>query len=182
VVKERTGGAPVGDGRPEAAVWFSYKTKDGRWLTIFPVGTPQLNELRGIVKDPALDDPKFNGPAGLVTHGAAFYEIVSRWTEARNFDEVWAALGTTTVPAGPINDIPNLLNDPHVKFRESAVTVTNAQGKPMTLPTVIPRLSPQPGEIRWTGEALGASNQDVYGGLLGMSDAEIADLKARGII
>ena len=39
-----------------------------------------------------------------------------------------------------------------------------------------------PGEIRWCGPDLGSSNRDVLGGELGYSDAQLADLAARGVI
>ena len=52
----------------------------------------------------------------------------------------------------------------------------------MTIPGVIPKLSKTPGRIKSLGQGLGASNADVYGKLLGLGEAEIADLKARGII
>jgi len=47
---------------------------------------------------------------------------------------------------------------------------------------IFPKMSETQGEIRWTGPALGEHNDDVYRGLLGMSDAEVEALKAVGAI
>ena len=47
---------------------------------------------------------------------------------------------------------------------------------------MIPKLSKTPGRIKSLGKGLGASNADIYGKLLGLSEAELADLKVRGII
>jgi crotonobetainyl-CoA:carnitine CoA-transferase CaiB-like acyl-CoA transferase len=49
----------------------------------------------------------------------------------------------------------------------------------MTAPT--PRLSATPGEVRWTGPALGAHNRDVYGAL-GIDDAELEQLTRDGVV
>ncbi|MBQ3760114.1 MAG: hypothetical protein II876_11755 [Synergistaceae bacterium] len=36
--------------------------------------------------------------------------------------------------------------------------------------------------IKWPGQKLGASNDAIYKGLLGMSDSEIAELKEKKVI
>jgi len=50
------------------------------------------------------------------------------------------------------------------------------------MPGVIPKLSRTPGEIRFPGATLGEHNAAVYGGLLGLSEAEQGELLATGII
>jgi crotonobetainyl-CoA:carnitine CoA-transferase CaiB-like acyl-CoA transferase len=47
---------------------------------------------------------------------------------------------------------------------------------------VVPRLTETPGEVRWTGPALGQHNDEVYGGLLGIGDKERRKLLERGIV
>ena len=47
---------------------------------------------------------------------------------------------------------------------------------------VIPLLSETPGEIRHPGPALGADNDAIYRDELGLSDEELQELRAEGII
>jgi formyl-CoA transferase len=47
---------------------------------------------------------------------------------------------------------------------------------------VVPKLSVTAGAIRWAGPALGAHTGEVLGGLLGLAEADIEDLRARGIV
>ena len=47
---------------------------------------------------------------------------------------------------------------------------------------VLARLSLTPGEIRWTGPALGAHNDEIYRGRLGLSPEQIANLSDQGVI
>jgi crotonobetainyl-CoA:carnitine CoA-transferase CaiB-like acyl-CoA transferase len=43
---------------------------------------------------------------------------------------------------------------------------------------VVPRLSGTPGNFDWLGERLGAQNDEIFGGLLDLSAAEIRALRA----
>ena len=52
----------------------------------------------------------------------------------------------------------------------------------MAVPCVVPRLSATPGEARSAGPAAGAHNAEVYGGWLGLSDAEQDALRRSGAI
>jgi crotonobetainyl-CoA:carnitine CoA-transferase CaiB-like acyl-CoA transferase len=47
---------------------------------------------------------------------------------------------------------------------------------------VVPRFLGTPGEVRHSGRALGADNVEVYTGLLGLSQTELDDLIAQGVI
>jgi crotonobetainyl-CoA:carnitine CoA-transferase CaiB-like acyl-CoA transferase len=50
------------------------------------------------------------------------------------------------------------------------------------MPAVLPRFSRTPGGVRFVGPPLGAHNSEVYGGLLGLNEAEQSQLRADGII
>jgi len=182
LLRERAGGTPRRDGREEMTIWYSYRTRDGRYLCISPVTLGQVADLRKVIQDPALMDPCFETLKGRTQNAAALYDIISRWVEARDFDEVWATLRDTSVPIGPVNAIPDIVADPHIAARGSLVTMANAEGEAIVMPAATPRIGGQNSLPRWTGEPLGASNRLVYSGLLGLSDDEIEGLSARGVI
>jgi formyl-CoA transferase len=183
LIRERIGGMPVTNGKSrETPIFFSYRTRDGRWISLAPVSTPQVLELRALIDDPQFNDPKFATSPGAMNNGPEFYEIVSRWVGARDFAEVWRLLGTTTVPCGAINNAKDLFEDPHIQARGAIVTTENAKGETVAMPAPVPRFGPEPAPVRWAGELLGASNHDVYAGLLGLSESDIEGLHARGVI
>jgi crotonobetainyl-CoA:carnitine CoA-transferase CaiB-like acyl-CoA transferase len=47
---------------------------------------------------------------------------------------------------------------------------------------VVPRFVETPGEVRHSGRALGADNDDVYLNMLGLSRTELEQLKSEGIV
>jgi crotonobetainyl-CoA:carnitine CoA-transferase CaiB-like acyl-CoA transferase len=180
-VRARVGGEPVAAGVEESPLAYAYRTRDGRWLSIYPVTDQQLSQLRRLVGDPELEDARFEGTAGRSRHAADWYRIIASWVGAHDFDSLWDLLGRTDVPASRVNSVPELVGDPHVRARGSVVSVPNADGSPVLMPAVIPRLD-EGATIRWAGQPLGASNEAVYCGLLGLSPGDLADLAANGII
>jgi crotonobetainyl-CoA:carnitine CoA-transferase CaiB-like acyl-CoA transferase len=74
------------------------------------------------------------------------------------------------------------MEDPHFKARRTFVELSDPELGTVTMNAPTPRLSETPGVIRWAGPALGSHNREVYAGELGLSDQEIAKLKADGIV
>ncbi len=85
------------------------------------------------------------------------------------------------VPSGPIYSVADMFADEHYRARGLFETV-ESNGKPLTVPAMVPKLSDTPGATRWPGPRLGAHNQEILGDLLGYSEAEIAALRDAGAI
>lgn len=175
------GGMPV-DQNPEPPVTYTYQTRDGRWLSLGPFMPAQLEQLRKLVNEPALNDPCFDDNHGRSQNANHWYQIINAWVGAHNFDELWQLLGRTEIPASPVNQIPDLIDEPHIKARNSIISIKNSEGQTLSMPEVTPKLKNQPGKVKWSGETLGASNTHVYSGLLGLSREDIEQLKQQGII
>ena len=86
------------------------------------------------------------------------------------------------MPTGPIYSVAEILNDPHYQARGMFEEVEINDHETVKLPTFIPKLSRTPGGTNWIGPALGAHNEEVYSGLLGLCPDEIAKLHEEGII
>lgn len=52
----------------------------------------------------------------------------------------------------------------------------------VVMPGVIPKLSETPGRIKWAGPDIGAHNDEIYMGLLGLSREELDRLTQAGVI
>ncbi len=106
--------------------------------------------------------------------------MISAWTRERSGEEVIELLDRAGVPTGKVFTAQDMVEDPHYAAREDVVTVEDPEIGAFPMQNVIPRLSETPGEVRWTGPALGQHNEEVYGGLLKLDD-ERAGLRERGI-
>lgn len=77
--------------------------------------------------------------------------------------------------------------DPHYRargmFEDVPVPPDCNGGRPtLSVPAIPPRLARTPGRTAWAGPAVGAHNAEVWGGLVGLGAAELADLAADQII
>jgi succinyl-CoA--D-citramalate CoA-transferase len=181
-VRARVGGTPTGPGHTEPPYFYAYKTKDERWMSVVTITPGQIQELRSLVSDPRLHDEKFDTLTSAMAHASEFYDIVSTWIGSHDFVDLWEILKETTIAASPINTARDILEDPHVKARGSLVKVKTADGEVIAMPAATPRLNDEPEHVRWVGEELGASSDQVYAEVVGLSESEIADFRARGVI
>jgi crotonobetainyl-CoA:carnitine CoA-transferase CaiB-like acyl-CoA transferase len=72
--------------------------------------------------------------------------------------------------------------DPHVAARGDIETVDDPTIGAVRMQGVYPRFSRTPGAIRGGAPKLGADNEAVYKGLLGLTDAELDGLRREGVI
>jgi len=108
--------------------------------------------------------------------------IIQGWTGARSKAEVVKTLSTGGVPAAPVNNVAEMVADPQVQAREMFVELEHpTYGRVKTTGTPL-KLSETPGRVRWLAPNPGEHNKDVFGGILGYSDADLARWQAEGVI
>jgi crotonobetainyl-CoA:carnitine CoA-transferase CaiB-like acyl-CoA transferase len=76
----------------------------------------------------------------------------------------------------------DIARDPQFAHRGALIDVADDEMGALTMVRPTPVLSETPGEVRHAGPPVGANNGEIYQGLLGMSDAELASLQEEGII
>jgi crotonobetainyl-CoA:carnitine CoA-transferase CaiB-like acyl-CoA transferase len=158
-----------------------YRTRDGGWIAVSG-STPKMAErfLCAYGLEAMLSDPRFATNEARVTHGleldAAICRAISERTLAENLDIIDAHKLT----AGPVYTVAEIEQDPHWRARQLTLDVPD-NGHPIRMHNIVPRLSATPGEIRWSGGALGQDNDAVYHEL-GVSCDELTQLAAAGVI
>ena len=87
------------------------------------------------------------------------------------------------IVCGPVYTIADIFEDAQFQAREMLVEMQDLELGTVVMPGVVPKLSETPCEGSWTGSwQLGHHNRDVYGGLLGLAEAELLALAEEGAI
>ncbi|GIX15917.1 MAG: succinyl-CoA--D-citramalate CoA-transferase [Rhodothalassiaceae bacterium] len=176
-IRERTGSI-----LPKVAPSNVYPSKDGDLLIAANQDTVFRRLCEAMGRPELADDPRYATHTARGEHQAELDELIAAWTREHTSAELMDLLVRHGVPAGKIYKAPDMLADPHFKAREAIVKVEHPEFRNLWMQNVFPKLSDTPGRIRWPGPPLGAHNEEVYGGVLGLDDEEIARLRAEGII
>jgi len=159
-----------------------YRTRDGRWASI-AASTQSifLRLCKALQLDALPSDPRFADNPARVANRDAIDAQVSAAIGALTLDELRVRLEAHEVGFSPIHDIADVFADPQMQAREAIVPVPDAELGEVRMQSVVPRFSRTPARVRVAGPALGQHNEEVWHGL-GLTDAQIAGLRARGII
>jgi crotonobetainyl-CoA:carnitine CoA-transferase CaiB-like acyl-CoA transferase len=173
----------VGNLLPASAPRNAYATADGRWVAISSASPNiALRVFRAIDRPDLADDPAYADPLQRQAHAVELDAMVAGWIGQRDLDEVMAVFERAEVAAAPIYDAAQLLADEHLVARRSFIAVDDPDLGTMTVQAPVVRLTGTPGRVEHLGRGLGADNDDVYGGLLGVGPERLAALRAAGTI
>lgn len=173
--------ARYGNAHPSIVPYQTFEAADGPF-TLAVGNDRQFAALCALIGQPSLkDDPRFStNPARVVHRGALIPLLQAAFgtRPAAAWVEDLLALG---IPAGPINDIPTVLGDPHVQARGLIHTVEMA-GEMLKMIGPPVQFSATPPSVTLPPPTLGEHTDVLLRELLGMSEAEIAMLRASGAI
>jgi succinyl-CoA:(S)-malate CoA-transferase subunit A/succinyl-CoA:(S)-malate CoA-transferase subunit B len=172
-----------GAGTLNACPHGHFPTADGKWVAIACTTDKMFGRLADAMGRPDLAAADAYG--AQQRRLAARTDIdaaVGRWTRSLPRDAVMERCLALEVPAGPINTIADIFADPQVRARGNLQAVEVPGLGEIVVPAVLPAMSATPGAITGLGPPLGNANDEVYGDLLGLSEAERAGLRAAGVI
>jgi crotonobetainyl-CoA:carnitine CoA-transferase CaiB-like acyl-CoA transferase len=160
------------------------KCKDG-WVTTGAARAGMWERMLKVMGyDDLSGDPEYAAPMFATDKAEIRMELLHLWCEERTVQEVEDAMVAADIPFGPVKSIPEVLADKHLWEREVMVEaeIHDPPGKKMLVPgpTII-KYSKTPttaGPIPRYGE----HNQEIYSGLLGLDEAQLAVLVEEGII
>lgn len=159
-----------------------YRTKDGRYVAVSG-STPKMAErfLLAYQLDHLLQDERFGTNEARVRNSLALDAHIASAIASRTLDENLRLITENALTAIAVQTVADIEQDAHWRSRELLVDVPNGAGT-VRMHNVVPRMSETPGEIRSAGGALGADNDAIYGGELGLSSQQREELRRDGII
>lgn len=144
---------------------------DEHWLNLIAaMGRPDLGEHE-----------ELRGLKGRVARIDEVTDEIAKWTAARPRDEITALCQKHHVPAAPLRDVLEVLNDPHLHAR-GFLTYHHTDAGRIALPNSpirydgsdLQSLSPPP--------SLGQHTDEVLGELCGLDADALAALRQEGVI
>lgn len=178
IVKQRQGNRLAEDSPRN-----TYLTRDGRWIGISASSQRTFERLAEAMGMPELvTDPRFVDNKSRCDNDVALDEIIAGWFSRHDSAEMLALFDAAEVVAGPVLDISDIFKDPHYASRGNIVSAPDDDFGAVRMQGVVPRFGSTPGEVRHSGRALGADNDEVYADVLGVSRAELQALKNDGVI
>jgi formyl-CoA transferase len=161
----------------------AFETQDGRWIVFTSPAQHLFERLCVMLGQPALPkDPRFASAEERPKNIPVILELATAWFKARPFDKAIEELKTHDIPHSPIMSMADIFADPHYREREMIIDVMAEGLGALPQPGVIPKLSATPGRVTHAGPALGRHTDEILSGLLGMSAAEIAGLRAERVV
>ncbi len=160
---------------PTAVPANIYAARDGHiYLNGGTVGL--FKYIRTIIGDEELLQEKYLDQAYRQEHHKEVNAIVAEWVSGHTCDEVESLMTAGGVPAGIVSTVDRVINDPHLKARNTLVDIeVEGYGKVKFGGNPI-KMNTHPVDEFRPAHALGADNEDVYCGLLGLSREKLAEL------
>jgi len=173
---------PAGSALPGIAPTNAYRCRDDGYALVAGNGDSIFKRLMTCIgRTDLAEDPALAKNAGRVQRVEEIDAAIGQWTAERSVDEVLAALAKAQVPAGKIYTIADIAADAHYAARGMLESITLGDGSPLAVPGFVPKLSLTPGGHRRNAPALGQDSDEVLREL-GLTDAQIEAMRARGIL
>lgn len=159
----------------------TFETKDSRYVIIVCSTDPVFWHLCDAMERPDWL-PKYKQSTVRLANPTEIMDAVTEWVQSLTYDEVKARCDKAGVPISPIYSMQDIFNDPHYAARNDILEVPCEEFGTIKMPGVFPVLTETPGEVKWAGPKLGSSNEEIYKGLLHMSEEELRTLEEKGVI
>ena len=156
-VKPRTGSRST-----NTAPRNAYRCKDGKYVGL-SASTQKMAErtFRAIGREDLVNDPRYRTNGERVKHAEDLDAIIGGFIAARSQAENVAFFEQAEVTIGPIYDVTQIVEDPHILERELLADYPDADMGQFPMHHVVPRMLGTPGSIRTPAPRLGQHNREL---------------------
>lgn len=160
----------------------TYQCKDNKYVVIGGNGDSIFKRLmQAVNREDMADDPRLADNSGRVVHEAQIDAVLAEWCASLPAEQVLNVLAEYRVPAGPIYNVEDMMQDEHFNSRGLFEQV-EIDGKPLKIPAIMPKLGDTPGATDWPGGDVGEYNQQIFEELLELDATQITELKDKGVV
>ncbi len=159
----------------------AFPTADG-WIYMHAGTDPLFRRLAAAMGRPELTEGAWRDVAGRMADVEQVEAEVGLWLRGMTTDEASTVLDRAGIPFGPVHSVADVVEHEQIAARSMMVPTPHTSAGTVRLPGLPIKLSGTPGSIRHGAPDVGEHNDYVYGELLGLDTARIAELRATGAI
>lgn len=170
--------------RRAVGIFDGFRARDG-YFVVQAVRDHQLKLLAEAIGHPEwLDDPRFASRQGWVDHlESVVRPAIEAWASTRTKLDVATELCARGLAAGPCNTAEDLIADPHVRSHHMLLEIERPDSADPLLVVGNPiKLSGSEEEPAGRWPTLGQHTSEILAADLDLGEAELADLRGRGVI
>lgn len=159
-----------------------YRAADGYVAIISVVEAHWTNLLDAMGRTDLADDPRFTDNEARVANLQQVDDLIGAWTAGLRKEALFETLRRHHVPAAPVRDLVEVMNDPHMHARGMLHWVDHPDVGRVVLPSSPLRYDGVEQTKPVPSAGLGQHNAEIYGAWLGLPADELARLAADGVI
>jgi crotonobetainyl-CoA:carnitine CoA-transferase CaiB-like acyl-CoA transferase len=175
---------PPGNRHPTMAPHGVYRCRgEDRWVVLSVSSDEEWQGLcRALGNPPWCAEERFSAIAGRLANQDDLDSYIEEWTSRRDNYEVMYILQKEGVAAGSVMDQRDAFHDAHLQCRGFFELVRHREAGTHMYPGMLFKMNKTPLSIRKPPPCLGEHNDYVFREVVGMSEAEIAELEKEQII
>ncbi len=167
-----------------ACPYGHFPTKDSKWVAIACTTDKLFAALATAMARPELASSSLYGEQkSRLENRHDVNEIVRDWCGSLTREQVLERCHANGAPAGPLNNIADIFGNRQFHARRNLLAIDEPDlGETIIVPSTVPRLSETPGRIEHLGPKLAQNTDEILTNLLGLTESEIAELRAKRVV
>jgi crotonobetainyl-CoA:carnitine CoA-transferase CaiB-like acyl-CoA transferase len=173
----------TGNRHPYMAPHGCYRCKgDDSWVAVAVGSDEEWRSFCGALGNPPwTQDTRFADLPSRQQNHDELDTFIQAWTVQFDHYEVMRILQAAGVACGPVLNGREVMDDPHLNARGFFVKIPHPEAGTHCYAGIPVRLSKTPAVFRLPAPCLGEHNREMLGGLLGLTEEEIATLGKEGV-
>jgi CoA:oxalate CoA-transferase len=173
---------PLGSRHPLFTPFQAFPTRDGYVVVVaqLPEDWKRFCEAAG--KEEWVTDDKYGTMKGRLEHYEEFVKEMDALMRTRSTEEWITLLDAHRVMCGPVNNIEQVVRDPHINERGMFVEVHHSQAGKLKVVGTPMKFSRTPCRIEKASPELGEHTDEVLSAWAGLTKEEIEELRESGVL
>jgi len=173
---------PLGSRHPLFTPFQAFPTKDGYVVLVAQLDDDWKRFCEATEKEDWATDEKYGSLEARLEHYDEYLIEMNTLMRTRTTEEWIELLDAHGVMCGPVNDIEQVVKDPHINQREMFVDVEQARAGKLKVVGTPMKFSRTPCRIEKASPELGEHTEVILSAWAGLSKEEIEELRESGIV